>query len=142
MRNPFEILTGSSIYRTKLGSKEWKAFASNIRSTRGNCCQVCRRSGIELHVHHFHYDPDKQPWDADPADVAVLCKGCHSELHDCLRQFRRHVFKYLKPSEFKVLNGALLVGLAENNALEFVHAISEMAASPASVKRFAYAWKK
>jgi hypothetical protein len=38
------------------------------------------------------------------------------------------------------LNGALAVGLTTSDPLDFVHAVAEMAASPSSIKRFAYAW--
>lgn len=61
-------------------------------------------------------------------------------MHERLTEFRKHVFRGLKPDSFRVLNGALAVGLTEHDPLEFCYAVAEMAASPGSVKRFCAAW--
>jgi len=128
-------------YKEKLKSPQWKKFAADVQQAKGRACNCCRRSDIETHVHHIYYDPTKEPWEYDHADVVLLCWQCHRDLHDRLNDFRKYVFRCLTPNTMRVLNGALAVGLTCHNALEFVYAVTEMASSPRSVKLFAAAWK-
>lgn len=141
MKAAAEILGNKQTYTALLNTDEWRAFARVIRKQRGGACECCRQSNKELHVHHFFYDPNKKPWEANGANVIVLCRECHTELHKQLQSFRRYVFRFMNPGQFRVLNGALAVGLTRHNPLEFVYAVAEMASSPGSVKRFAEAWQ-
>jgi hypothetical protein len=133
-------LLQSNTYSALLRTNEWSDYAQGIRKSRNNACECCRRGGVQTHVHHIFYDSTLKPWEHNPDDVVLLCSGCHKELHEQLKNFRRHVFRFLQPGHLKVLNGALAAGLTNNNPLEFVHAVAEMAASPSSIERFAYAW--
>lgn len=130
----------SNSYSALLRTDEWKRYSATIRRQRGNACECCRRTGVVTQVHHISYDASKKPWEHGEADVILLCAGCHKELHEQLRNFRRHVFRYLTPGNLQVLNSALAVGLTKHDPLDFVHAVAEMASSPGSVKRFAYAF--
>ena len=123
-----------------MNDSRWIAFASKIRTSHGNFCECCKRGNVTTNVHHLFYDDSKKPWEYDEADMMVLCRACHGELHAHLKSFRKYVFAHLTPPQFRVLNGALKIGLTSNNPLEFVYAVAELAASPGSVKRFANAW--
>lgn len=127
-------------YSALLRRIEWKRFSSSIRRTRGNVCECCHQSGKTTQVHHLFYDFGVKPWECPECDVVLLCTGCHKELHEQLNAFRKQIFRCLDPVSFQVLNQALAVGFRANNASEFVHAIRELASSPSSVVRFAYAW--
>ena len=131
-----------SNYGQKLSNPLWKDFAREMRDKKGNCCENCKRGNLPLQVHHLFYDPSLQPWEHDPSDVIVLCESCHSEIHEQLKKFRRHVFRFLNGRCFQVLNGALAVGLTQHDPLTFCHALAEFASSPMSVERFAKCWKE
>lgn len=139
MRTVAEAL-GRSSYSQLLQRQEWKDFSSFIRRDRGNACECCRRTRVQTQTHHVFYDANKKPWEHDPTDMVLLCSECHKELHEELKKFRKFVFKKLQPGTFRVLNGALAVALSKYDSLEFVHSVAELAASPRSVTKFAYAW--
>jgi hypothetical protein len=132
-------------YDSLLKTMEWRAFAHRQKEAASFACQICRRGGpgIELNVHHHAYESDRLPWEYEPWEVAVLCKTCHHEMHVQLQAFRRNVFRHLTPQSFRVLNGALAVGLdrQRNDPLEVCHAIAALISTPGSVPRFARSWK-
>lgn len=127
-------------HAAQLQTEEWKQFSRDVRREHENGCAICRRCDVQTHVHHLFYEPGLKLWEYSQNDVMLLCAECHKEFHEQLNNFRKHVFKHLTPGLMRVLNGALLVGLTQHDPLEFVHAVAEMASSPGSVKRFAYAW--
>ncbi len=132
-------------YEDMLRTIEWRAFACRMKEMAGYACERCRRGGpgVELNVHHHAYEADRLPWEYERHEVAVLCggpSGCHGLLHGCLKEFRRHVFAHLTPQSFRVLNGALTVGLTHNDPLQLCHAIANLVSSPGSIERFANDW--
>jgi hypothetical protein len=129
----------SDKYRDLLNTEEWKQFSNSIRRDRQNACECCRRTNVMTQTHHIFYDASIKPWEHDPQDVVLLCEGCHKEIHQQLKSFRRTVFRFLRPGAFEILNKALSLGLTKADPLEFVHAVLEMAESPNSIQRFAYA---
>jgi hypothetical protein len=139
MKSIKDIL-GKTKYSDMIQSEEWKAFASQTIIDRGAHCQSCRRSDVVLQVHHINYDASHPLFVDSEADVAVLCRSCHEELHKHLKQFRRFVFGKLTPQSFRVLNGALAAGLDVHDPLRFCYALAEMASSPRSVERFCESW--
>lgn len=135
-----QIFGRGAHYKALLQSDEWKAFSRDIRQNYGGCCAVCKRRDIVTHVHHLFYDLDRLPWEYGNEEVVLLCAPCHHEMHQHLQSFRKYVFGKLTPQTFRVLNGALAVGLDHNEPLKLMHAIAELCGSPNSVNRFAKAW--
>lgn len=131
-----DLLGRGAVYREKLGQAEWKEFARSARERAGNACEICRRSDVQLQVHHAFYEPGRDPWEYAGEDVVVLCRGCHHETHVQLQKFRRFVFKKFNPASFRVLNGALAVAGDHYDPLKFAYAVAELAASPGAVERF------
>lgn len=140
MRHVSDIFKPARGYNAKLESGQWTRFSKDIRLIKGNACENCKRTNMETNIHHLFYNPNTNPWEYRSIDVVLLCRSCHDQVHEGLKDFRRFVFRSLNGSSFRVLNGALKVGLEENDPLEFCYAIAEMAASPGSVKRFCEAW--
>ncbi len=138
MKNIGEILSSSS-YAEQINDSRWRDFASSIRRNR-NFCECCRRSDVVLQVHHLFYDFNRKLWEYDNGDVIVLCKSCHDEIHAELKTFRKHVFRYLSGRTFKILNGALAVGLTQYDPLVFVHALAEFVSNVGLVNNHAKAW--
>lgn len=122
---------------------EWRAFANRAKEAAQWRCQSCGKSGNggTLAVHHPFYEPHRKKWEYELSEVMVLCGECHGGLHDELKRFRKEVFAHLTPEAFGLLNGALSVGLVAYRPRVLAFAISEMVSSPASVERFAGAWK-
>jgi len=131
-------------YRDLLGKDEWMEFSKSIRETRNECeaCRIPKSKGVQLHVHHLFYDFDRKPWEYDATEVVVLCSNCHQGMHDQLKQFRKHVFRHLKPRTFQVLNGALAVALTKYDPLTFVHALAEIVSNERLIQNHAAAWSK
>lgn len=123
-------------------SKEWLRFSAFIRRQRGNTCECCRLGRRKTQVHHLYYDWSRKLWEYPPEDVILLCESCHAEIHAELSKFRKHVFKHLNGQAFRVLNGALAVGLDNNEPITFVHALAEFVSTPGLVDRYAAAWSK
>lgn len=133
-----QILKKNS-YSTKLQSAQWTQFSQGVRKTR-NSCEVCRRRDVSLQVHHLFYDPAREPWEYEGADIVVLCTGCHKQIHEQLNLFRRFVFGKMNPRAFQVLNGALAVAFDKYDPLVFCHALAEFVSQPTMVQRYADAW--
>ncbi len=138
MKSIGQILNNSS-YLNQLTDERWSSFSSSIRASR-KFCECCRRADVELQVHHLFYDFDRKLWEYGQDEVVVLCSGCHKEIHEQLKSFRKHVFKYLNGQSFKILNGALAVGLTQYDPLVFVHALAEFSGNKRLVENHARAW--
>lgn len=138
--NSIGSILRSTGYDSKLSSPEWQAFARRVRRERGNACEMCKRGHVVTQVHHWFYERNREPWEYRTDEVVVLCHGCHKEIHEHLKQFRKFVFIHLNPQVFKILNGALAVALTQYEPLVFVHALAEFVSTPSLVQRYADAW--
>ncbi len=129
-----------SNYNRQLQSDQWQAFSKTIRRERGNVCHICKQSNKVTHVHHIFYDFDRPLHEYGQDEVLLLCAGCHKQLHEQLKSFRKHVFRHLKPQEFRVLNAALAVGLQHLDPLKLVYAIAELCGDKRAVELFFKSW--
>lgn len=111
-----------------------------MRQTHGGHCSICRRADRALQVHHLFYEPGRELWEYGDQEVIVICAPCHRELHAELQRFRKHIFSKLSPAHFKILNGALAVGLEQYDPMVLVHAFAEFVSTPSLVRRYAEAW--
>jgi len=123
---------------------EWRAFTQEAKRAANYACQLCRQGGphMTLMVHHPFYVAGKRKWEYEISDVQVLCGPCHEAMHKRLQQFRQYVFPRLTPEAFRVLNGALSVGVVGYNAMVLARAVANMVASPGAVKRFSDDWRE
>lgn len=71
---------------------EWKALRAKVVADRGAKCESCGNRG-RLAVHHRHYFRDRRVWEYEEADLLVLCKACHSIVHDRI-ETAEHVIYY------------------------------------------------
>lgn len=44
-------------------------------------CRMCGDRGSTLHVHHFYYTRNAEPWDYPDGALITVCEWCHDELH-------------------------------------------------------------
>lgn len=64
-------------YRDYLESTDWQALREEAIAHADGCCENCG-SQRRLDVHHVHY---RTLGDESLADLQVLCRSCHEELH-------------------------------------------------------------
>lgn len=127
---------------TDYDTDQWESFRRRILAQRP-FCECCRQRGKSaLQVHHLFYEFSRKKWEYEDSDVIVLCELCHKDLHSCLNDFRKHVFRHLNPNAFRVLNAALGVGLTQHDPLTFCHAMAEFACNQRLIENHAKAWNK
>jgi hypothetical protein len=140
MKSLGSILKQSS-YSQLLSTDEWRNFASSVRQRKGNFCQMCKRGGLITQVHHVFYESTRSITDYQDDELMVLCEGCHKDVHEQLRAFRKHVFGKMNAASFKILNGALAVAFEMYDPLVFSHALAEFVGNQGLVENHAKAWK-
>jgi 5-methylcytosine-specific restriction endonuclease McrA len=70
----------SEFYRRYMKSIEWSLFKWSLVSARGPSCEACGEWWpVYLDGHHQTY---ARLGHEDPADVVLLCRRCHDEVHD------------------------------------------------------------
>ncbi len=72
--------SSEALYR----KKEWKEMRLAAIEHAGDLCEACGRtakSGAVLQLHHKKYIRGMLPWEYSFAELSVLCKGCHAEIH-------------------------------------------------------------
>ena len=69
-------------YNNYLKSNQWRIFRELILFERGNYCENCNEWFESLDMHHIHYNNFKKEL---RQDVLVLCKDCHTELHQTIK---------------------------------------------------------
>ena len=121
----------ASPYAKLLDDPRWKEYGTAIRREARNGCQCCKRSDLITHIHHLFYD-GRKPWEYERQDVALLCEGCHTKLHQELQNFRRFVFGKLTPRAMQIINGSLSVGLSMCDPLIIADAIKRAVIAVAS----------
>jgi hypothetical protein len=73
-----------------------------LRILAGDRCQVCGRRKGKIVVHHIK--PKEWGRDDSPANLIYLCRICHDEAHDWLKEFskrRGEPSHGLSPNELK-----------------------------------------
>lgn len=73
---------GMSSYSQKLLDPRWQRRRLEILDAAGWRCTYCGATDKTFHVHHRRYIRGHQPWEYEDADLAALCKDCHSNHHD------------------------------------------------------------
>ena len=68
-------------YSEKLRDPRWQAKRLEIMQRANMRCEMCRDHEQELHVHHKHYSPGRDPWDYPASNLVCLCADCHDMHH-------------------------------------------------------------
>lgn len=64
-------------YSEKLKDPRWQKKRLEILERYEWKCKLCRRSDLELHIHHKEYKSSRQPWEYEDNNFVSLCKICH-----------------------------------------------------------------
>jgi tetratricopeptide (TPR) repeat protein len=72
--------TSKNIYHEKLSHPKWQKKRLEILQYANWRCQLCGNSEDELHVHHSHYEKNRDPWDYPNSSLIAVCKICHEKI--------------------------------------------------------------
>ena len=64
-------------YIEKLKDPRWQKKRLEIMERDEFKCQKCHNPENTLHIHHFAYIKDKDPWDYPSDYLITLCEDCH-----------------------------------------------------------------
>ena len=73
------IISSKIDYKCYLKTMVWDNTRKKKLKEAGYKCQLCSKTGAELHVHHNSYE---RIGDEDMNDLIVLCEDCHKKFHN------------------------------------------------------------
>lgn len=68
-------------YKEKLLDPRWQKMRLKILERDSFTCQYCSDKDKTLHVHHFCYNVNHNPWDVDHTALITICEDCHKVEH-------------------------------------------------------------
>lgn len=63
-------------------------------------CQRCGDSESTLHIHHFYYEKDKNPWEYHNEALITLCESCHEHEGNARQDYEQMLLHTLKKTGF------------------------------------------
>lgn len=67
----------ASNYAKKLRDPRWQRKRLKILERDNFTCVLCKDNESTLHIHHFIYKNNKEPWEYNDDDLTTLCENCH-----------------------------------------------------------------
>lgn len=74
-------------YAEKLLDPRWQKRRLEALSLSNFSCECCFDGTKTLHVHHKHYIKDREVWEYEDSQLAVLCHECHKLQHNRKERF-------------------------------------------------------
>ena len=84
-------------YKEYLQSKEWKAFSKKLKEGRGSCDLCLTKANLD--VHHIKYKDVIYNEGKNKEWLLVVCRTCHSEIHNTNRYPFWNPFDKTKPKK-------------------------------------------
>lgn len=86
----------SATYKDKLLDPRWQKKRLEILQRDEFTCQNCGNKEKTLHIHHFRYNKNGDPWDVDDSVLITLCCDCHEvkEFIKTLPPFEQELFDF------------------------------------------------
>jgi hypothetical protein len=78
----------SKTYTEQLRDPRWQEKRPEILHRDGFMCCICQDTEKELHVHHQAYRRGVPPWGYDDNEYCTLCRDCHAETEEMIREVR------------------------------------------------------
>jgi 5-methylcytosine-specific restriction endonuclease McrA len=92
------------------GQPQWQDLRSRIFAEREERCQNCKRGPV-LELHHKQYFRGRKAWQYPDGDFLVLCRGCHSLIHekiDKAREYLTFIFRLIEEKRIALHNSEIL----------------------------------
>ena len=83
-------------YVEKLKDPRWQKKRLQVLERDKWTCQCCGDTEETLHVHHYWYENDKEPWDVDERALVTLCESCHETETRCGKQEEEILIRTLR----------------------------------------------
>ena len=93
------------MYGDKLLDPRWQKKRLEILTDANFTCTYCADKESTLHVHHFCYTANGNPWDSPNDALICLCKKCHELCH----------IKDLTPFEREIVSQIQMAGTFQSN---------------------------
>ena len=90
----------------------WQKKRLEALEKAGYTCQKCSDGESTLHVHHKRYIKGRKIWEYTVDELAVLCEGCHQELH-ADQDMLKEILARLHPEGWSEIIG-LVAGYCHN----------------------------
>lgn len=68
-------------YSEKLKDPRWQRKRLEVLNDCDFTCSQCGDKETTLHVHHFVYRKELEPWEYSLADLTAYCENCHKFTH-------------------------------------------------------------
>lgn len=65
-------------YKEYLETPHWALLKKCILGRHGRACHICKKSHVEVHIHHLTYENRGQE---NINELACLCSECHAKVH-------------------------------------------------------------
>jgi hypothetical protein len=69
-------------YWKKLQDPRWQKKRLEAMENSQFSCEICGDKASMLQVHHKEYFKDRNPWEYNLNQLAVLCEECHEYFHE------------------------------------------------------------
>lgn len=77
-------MNSKSVYSQKLKDPRWQKLRLEVMSANNFNCEICGDGSVTLNVHHKEYFKGHEPWEYSTKQLAVICDGCHEEVHSSI----------------------------------------------------------
>lgn len=135
-----DLLGSTGSYAKQLKDTRWARRKTAYFATREKFCQSCKRTGIEIHLHHIVYAPGSSIWDAGDDDLIALCRDCHKRWHSLNLEFRRLASR-MPVSELQVLVRTLGLLLGQMPARKVGFIFARLCCDPSACNRLERQWE-
>lgn len=112
-------------YKEQLLDNRWKLKRDSILKRDEKQCQHCE-SSKNLQVHHKYYKHDLMAWQYPDEALITLCKNCHQEEEEKLRELSSTIFMSLRKCGFDADLMSCLIGSFENISKKSFSGASEI----------------
>jgi hypothetical protein len=90
----------TGVYAEKYKDPRWQKKRLEILERDGWKCKLCGNKNNTLHVHHFYYERNKDPWDYPNDALVTLCEFCHEEEPAARKENEDNLLEFLRHKRF------------------------------------------
>jgi len=87
-------------YADKLKDPRWQKKRLEIFKRDDWKCWFCGEKSETLHVHHLHYQHEKEPWECSNENLLTLCATCHQTEFESRKEAESELILFLSVYRF------------------------------------------